>query len=216
MRLKRVGIIGDVHAEATRLEAALHFLHTAQVERILCVGDIVDGPGSVDRCCELLQQAQVEVVRGNHDRWFVHNTMRDLPQATQWEDISDASRAYITSLPATKTFETVAGRLLLCHGMGDNDMQRLTPDDYGYALEFKDELHDLIRNRDFTFVVSGHTHRRMVRRFDHLTVINAGTLYNSHEPCITIANFEAGAVQFYDFQDKMLVSSGEPIHFAGS
>jgi len=216
MLLKRVGIIGDVHAEAARLEAALHFLSAAQVESILCVGDIVDGPGSVDRCCELLHQAQVAVVRGNHDRWFVLNTMRDLPQATQLDDISETSRSFIQSLPGTLSFDTVAGRLLLCHGVGDNDMQRLTPDEYGYALEFKDELHALIRNREFAFMLGGHTHRRMVRRFDHMTVINAGTLYNGHSPCIAIADFDAGHVQFHDFRDEVPVNSGQSINLAGA
>jgi putative phosphoesterase len=214
MRLKRIGIIGDVHAEAARLEAALLFLTTAQVERILCVGDIVDGPGSVDRCCELLQQTEVAVVRGNHDRWLVQDTMRNLPEATQLVDINEEFLTFIKSLLSTQAFETVAGRLLLCHGMGDNDMQRLTPDDYGYALEFKDELHALIRNREFKFVISGHTHRRMVRRFEHLTVINAGTLYDGHSPCIAIADFNAGYVQFYDFQGNVLASGGDPIKFA--
>ena len=220
MQLKRIGIIGDVHAEAARLEAALDFLHTAQVERILCVGDIVDGPGSVDRCCELLQQAQVAVVRGNHDRWFALDTMRDLPQATQRRNISEASRIFINSLPSTLAFDTVAGRLLLCHGMDDQDMLSITPSTYAQALQFKDRVHRLLRSHEFSFVVNGHSHRRMVGRFDHLTIINAGALYDAHkhaeEPCIAIADFEAGHVQFHDFRDNMLAISGHAIEFAGS
>jgi len=30
---------------------------------------------------------------------------------------------------------TSSGRLLLCHGLGENDMQRLTPDDYGLGYK---------------------------------------------------------------------------------
>jgi putative phosphoesterase len=220
MQLRRIGIIGDVHAESTRLEAALRFLHAAQVERILCVGDIVDGPGSVDRCCELLQQAQVAVVRGNHDRWFAQGTMRDLPRATQPADISEASRTFINSLPSTQAFETAAGRLLLCHGMGDQDMLSITPDTYSQALLFKDRVHQLLRSHEFSFVINGHSHRRMVGRFDHLTLINAGALYDAHHhgdvPCIALADFKAGHVQFYEFQDGMLAGSGDPVEFAGA
>ena len=117
MSFERVGIIGDIHAEAVRLEAALHFLQKKNVECVLCVGDIVDGQGNVDRCCELLKQNNVIIVRGNHDRWFMEGSMRNLSEATQQEDISEASKNFIESLPATQSLETTAGQLLLCHGL---------------------------------------------------------------------------------------------------
>lgn len=211
MSFERVGIIGDIHAEADRLEIALHFLQNEQVECILCVGDIVDGQGSVDKCCELLQESNVVIVRGNHDRWFIEASMRNSSEATQWADVSETSHTFIKSLPTTQTIETIAGRLLLCHGLGENDMQRLTPDDYGYALQVIEELRALIHNQEYKFVVNGHTHRRMVRQFKHLTVINVGTLYDAHEPCLAIADFRAGCIQFYDFQKDYFVQSGEPI-----
>ena len=210
MSLERIGIVGDIHAETIRLEIALHFLHKKQVDCILCVGDVVDGLGNVDACCELLRQNEVLIVRGNHDRWFAERDMRDLPEATQWDDVSTASKSFIKSLPPTRTLETIAGRLLLCHGLGANDMQPLTPDDYGYALEVMEEFHTLIRNREYQFVVNGHTHRRMVRQFKYLSIINAGTLYYAHKPCIAIADFRANQVQFYDFQEQDLVQSSEP------
>jgi putative phosphoesterase len=209
MSLKRVGVIGDIHAETIRLEIALDFLHKEQVDCILCVGDIVDGRGDVDGCCGLLEESDVIVVRGNHDRWFTEKTMRDLPEATQWENVSEKSRRFIGSLPSTQTLETVTGQLLLCHGLGANDMQRLTPDDYGYALQVIEELHTLIRSRKYQFVINGHTHRRMVRQFEHLSIINAGTLYYAHDPCIAITDFRAKQVRFYDFREYDLVRSSE-------
>ncbi len=69
--LEEIGLIGDIHAEADYLEIALRFFQMAQVEKILCVGDIVDGWGNVDRCCKLLEQAEVVTVHygcNNHDR----------------------------------------------------------------------------------------------------------------------------------------------------
>lgn len=211
MRLERVGIIGDIHAENIRLEIALDFLHKAQLDRIVCVGDVVDGRGDVDTCCKLLQENHVSTVRGNHDRWFTEGSLRDLPEATQWGDLNESSKLLIKSLPSTQAFETSAGHVLLCHGLGTNDMQRLMPDDYGYALQVIDELHTLISNRQYQFVINGHTHQRMVRQFEHLVVINAGTLYHAHAPCVAIADFRAKQVQFYDFREFHLVQSGETI-----
>ncbi len=47
------------------------------LDAVLCVGDVVDGGGDADRCCALLSAAAVSTVRGNHDRWFLEDTMRD-------------------------------------------------------------------------------------------------------------------------------------------
>jgi predicted phosphodiesterase len=72
--------------------------------------------------------------------------------------------------------------LLLCHGVGDNDMIRLQPGDVGYALESNLELTALIDAGVHRLVVGGHTHRVMVRRFGGLTVVNPGTLLRSADP----------------------------------
>jgi predicted phosphodiesterase len=91
-----------------------------------------------------------------------------------------------------------ARRLLLCHGLGDDDMSRVTPDDFGYALESNDALQELLTTEQYRFVINGHTHRRMVRDFGGVTVINVGTLFRDHEPCFAVVDFERGQVEFFD------------------
>ena len=68
--LRRIGILGDIHCEDGRLAAALEFLQTQQLDLICAVGDIVDGPGDVNRTIDLLHEYQVIAVRGNHERWL--------------------------------------------------------------------------------------------------------------------------------------------------
>lgn len=221
MSFSRLGLLGDVHAEVRHLEAALHFFAASSVEAILCVGDIADGQEeggaghAVNGCCRLLQAAQVRVVRGNHDRWLLASEMRDLPDATPSQDVGEAALAFLKSLPRTQRLETVAGPLLLCHGVGENDMARLTPDDYGYALECNDELQDLLRARTYRFIVGGHTHYRMVRHFGALTFINPGTLTAKHQPCLALADFRAEQVKFHDFVGAKIQAVGQTVslHF---
>ncbi len=62
--LRRVGAIGDVHAEDDALHTALCFLQKRDVDAIVCLGDIVDGMGDSDRTCALLRDAGVVCVRG--------------------------------------------------------------------------------------------------------------------------------------------------------
>lgn len=77
-------------------------------------------------------------------------------------------------------------------------MNRLTPDDFGYALECNEALQQLIADRRYRCVINGHTHRRMVRAFDSVTIINVGTLFRDHDPCVAIVNFESRFVDFFD------------------
>jgi predicted phosphodiesterase len=204
--LRRIGAIGDIHAEDHYLQAALEFLADSDLDLIMAVGDVADGRGSVDRCCRLLRQYCVTTVSGNHERWFLAQEARDLPDATALVDVSNEARIYLSSLPKTLEYETAEGRLLLCHGLGEYDMGGVRPGDYGSALESNSALLRLMLEAKYRFVVNGHTHQRMVRTVERLTIINAGTLFHEHQPCFLIADFEDGFVQYYDLGSEGQVS----------
>lgn len=196
---RRIGLIGDIHAEDQRLERALSVLEARGVELIAATGDIGDGPGSLDRCCQLLESHRVLAVRGNHDRWLLAGTARDLPHATPPEDVADATRTMLAGLPLTAEIDTVAGRALLCHGVGSNDMARVMPGDLEYAIAANTDLQDLVRGGDYRWILNGHSHRRLIRHFAGLTLINAGTLLRHHDPCFLELDFAAGAGLAYGF-----------------
>jgi len=197
-----IALIGDVHAEDSLLHAALADAKGRGISLVLCVGDIVDGQGDVDRCCELLREHQVVTVRGNHERWLLNESMRDLPHATTRADVSAETLAYIEALPTVYPFSTRAGRALLCHGLGSNDMASVMPDDFGYSLEVNSDLHTLIADPEVDLVLNGHTHRRMVRHFTGVTIVNAGTLRREHHPGYVTIDFTSGAVSWVDLANS--------------
>jgi predicted phosphodiesterase len=201
LRIERAGLIGDVHSERTRLEGVLAHFARLSLDRILCTGDLGDGPHDardVDACCSMLQRAAVVTVSGNHDRWLQDGEMRDLPGATDRDELRPETLAYLAALPATREFESPAGRVLLCHGIGGDDMAGVQPYDHGLALENNEPLQQLLRERRHRFVISGHTHRPMVRELGELTIINAGTLLGDHNPCCSVLDLRERCVQFYD------------------
>lgn len=206
----RVGLIGDVHCQADRLECAVAFLREQAVEAILVVGDVVDGPGDVDRTIEILLREQLPCVQGNHDRWLLLNEQRTLPHATPLERVSTSARAYLAALPVTIDLPTPRGWLLLCHGLGDNDMAKVGPDDFGYAIESNSELQQLLTEGRYALVCNGHTHRAMCRQFGLLHVVNAGTLLPGAGPGLASVDLVAGAVRLFDFaaDDQTIVEAG--------
>lgn len=190
----RVGLIGDVHAEDRLLEGVLAELAAAGVETILCTGDIADGPGSVDRACALLAEHHVIAVRGNHDRWVLGDTVRNLPDAVRLSALAPRTIAYLNGLPRTYAFSSELGGVMLCHGLGKSDMSSVSADDTGYALESNFDLQSLIADPDLQIVINGHTHSAMLRHFPGVTVVNAGTIFHRHDPCYVVADFSSGEV----------------------
>ena len=84
-------------------------------------------------------------------------------------------------------------------------MGRVTPDDYGYAIEQNFELQDLIHSNRYRFVFNGHTHHRMVRSFGKMTMVNAGSLKSGQYAGFLIADFAGGFIQFYDIKKNQVV-----------
>jgi len=210
--LTHIGLIGDIHAEHERLERVLDTLEARGVERLLATGDVADGEGSVNRCCELLAARGVLAVRGNHDRWLLAGELRDLPAATSPQAVDEAARRWLETLPPTREFATAKGSLLLCHGLGANDMAKLNPDDEGYAVAFNDDLQMLLQSRTHRWVVNGHSHQHMVRHFPGVSIINAGTLKPGPAPGFFELDFEAGIIWRFELDGAGAVRSPpEPI-----
>jgi predicted phosphodiesterase len=92
-------------------------------------------------------------------------------------------------------------------------MRTLTADDYGYELQCNDELQALLVLRDIRFVINGHTHRRMVRRFEHVAVLNAGTLRRADSPCVMIVDFARQEARFHDILPDATFGAGEVLSF---
>jgi predicted phosphodiesterase len=196
--LKRVGAIGDVHAEDGLLATAAQFLDSCGLDLVVCVGDIADGKGDVNRCCDLLRQRQFPTVRGNHDRWLLEGTNRAVEDASLPEHVRPDSWRYLASLPTTLEYPTAGGELLVCHGLGEHDLASVQPKDSAEEIYHNLELWALYRCANLRLVINGHTHRRELRRFHHLTVIGVGTLHRAEAPCCAIIDIPGQTVEFYD------------------
>jgi predicted phosphodiesterase len=198
--LTRCAVIGDVHAEHGRLELALQAAASLAVDAILCTGDVVDGSGSVPRCCALLRQYNVTCVRGNHDRWLFTGLLRDLP-ATQLSELADADREFLRQLPPTRDIPTVAGLMLLCHGIGRHDLEKITSFDTDYSLSQNRFLQEVADARRYRLMVSGHTHERLTTRVGELVVVNAGAIHRVPDAGFLLLDFAANRLQWHAIYD---------------
>ena len=201
---KRIGLIGDVHAEDDRLEAAIDYLKALGVDRIICTGDIVDGKGDPEVCIKLLERNNVQVVQGNHDRWCLQDKARHIPAAHLRSDLSSDCLNYLRQLPKQIVIETIGGSLLLCHGIGNNDLRKVWPGTDRMPIERSKELDTIIATDNHRFIVNGHMHFKTIIHFESLTLINAGTITGTRWPGFTLIDFEIGIIDTFRFEDNKI------------
>ena len=208
MTIKKLGVLGDVHAEDETLLAALEFFAAVGVDRVVCVGDVLDGAGDAERCIAMLLSRDIATVRGNHERWFVESKAMELVDATPEASLSEESLAWLRSLPVMRTLPTVAGAALLCHSLGRDDFTCLFPDEAMDPCHPSRAIRGLIdAAAGCRFVLNGHTHVPMVRVVGHVVVLNAGTLSRSHDSVVMVVDFERREVAWYPCAASFVAST---------
>ena len=63
----KIGLIADIHGNLPALHAVLD--SAEGVDRWVCAGDVTGYYPNVNEVCELLQQINALVIRGNHDAY---------------------------------------------------------------------------------------------------------------------------------------------------
>lgn len=209
--LSRLGVLGDVHAEDERVASAIAWLVDQGAERVVHVGDVTDGRGSIERTLALLDAHGVLGVSGNHERWFLGGAMRQLPDAHPMDALTPEVERALRFWPPLLELSTVRGPLLLCHGVGRHDMMVLKPDTLLGFLVGEPAFEELLEAHHLAFVVAGHTHQRAVHRVGHLVWINAGTLKWDDDPVATLVDLERLEVRFGSLEDPRRVGEVEVV-----
>lgn len=194
--ITRLAVIGDVHAEDACLRVALESIRGMAVDVVACTGDVADGYGSVEACCRLLREHDVACVRGNHDRWLFSGVLRDRPKATHHERLSAEDCVFLQALPPMRVFALHGGgSLLLCHGIGDSDLERVTTLHTEYTLMQGRAMQGVL-NAGYRVMVNGHSHERLVMRLGALTIVNAGSLAHG-DPGFVVLDFATNAHEWH-------------------
>ena len=108
----RYAIISDVHANLEALTAVLEAADEAQVQRIVCLGDLVGYYADPNGVVELIRQRGIPCVRGNHDSVAAGlrgpvDFSETARRAIQWtgEHLTEQNRSYLECLPLVQDID---------------------------------------------------------------------------------------------------------------
>ena len=176
----RIAVIGDVHGNVAALDAVLAAIRAAGISRGVCTGDLVLRGAEPEACVSRVALLDWPCVRGNTDTKVALRPPRPRshPAAARvgsrsWtaHRLSDASLRYLAELPATVRLRVGRFDVLVTHGTPDSPGEVLVDADTGMA-----SLEEIATLLGADCVVTGHTHRPLVRRAGGCLFVNAGSV----------------------------------------
>jgi diadenosine tetraphosphatase ApaH/serine/threonine PP2A family protein phosphatase len=115
----RLGIFSDVHANLEALQAVLRAYQEVQIDRYVCLGDIVGYGANPNECCKLVRDLTELVVMGNHDAACCGRLRRDWFNPAARAAVEEHQRmleaghmTWLAQLP----YRVEMADMLFCHG----------------------------------------------------------------------------------------------------
>jgi putative phosphoesterase len=172
----RVAVLSDIHGNCLALEAVLADIADVGADLTVNLGDIVSGPLEPARTAEVLLEADLPTVRGNHDRTVLDDGAGRVDRFARTR-LGSSHLAWLASLPPTLT---IAGEIFLCHGTPKSDT---TPwldnwiEEQQFRLPDEASVSAAAEGVDCPVLLCGHTHiARAVRLADGRMVVNPGSV----------------------------------------
>jgi diadenosine tetraphosphatase ApaH/serine/threonine PP2A family protein phosphatase len=111
----RYALLGDIHGNTEALGVILGAIRETQVDKIICLGDIVGYGAEPVACLRMIRDLGCDVIAGNHDWAAVGKLSIDCfnayaKAAALWtrEQLDDEQKAWLANLPLTLQYEHCA------------------------------------------------------------------------------------------------------------
>jgi len=160
----KIGIVSDIHADAPALRRALE--HMPSVDAYLCPGDAVSEYRFCAETVEVLQQANVLCIQGNHEQ-VLFNGRNPAYLKKCRETFAPEALDFLATAPLSRELEFTGTKLLLVHASPWEPYDEYIYPGSTRLARFATLPHDV--------VCFGHTHVPFVHQAGTVTIINPGS-----------------------------------------
>jgi predicted phosphodiesterase len=179
--MMRVAVFSDVHGNAVAFDAVLADIGRQRVDRLVCLGDAVQGGPQPTEIVKRLRELACPVVIGNADAWLLtgEETGAEGPP-TAWQlamrawslaQLSEEDRRFVADFRPTVEIELPAGRRLLAfHGSPRSF------DDIILPLTADEEVRLFLGEHGPAILCGGHTHLQQIRHLAETFYFNPGSV----------------------------------------
>ena len=173
----RIAVISDIHSNLPALEGFFEFIKDLNIEKIVCLGDLVGYNPWPNECVELVRKNDIPAIMGNHDRVASGIEEPDhfniaARRAILWtrNSLSGDNRDWLSRLPEKLL---VNDRIILVHGSPSNPNEYIfTIDSAAYNIKYMAEQFGV------SICFFGHTHAVAVYAYvsGELTLLESSTI----------------------------------------
>lgn len=186
----KIAIISDIHANYEAIKDTLKDIKKRNVDKIMCLGDIIAKGTHPNKCIELVKKNCDVVLRGNCDRHFSskHEDITTYPEYEQKRIkynqslLSEEERKYLLNLPFSYEFYLSGSLIRLFHATPTADNKTVINLD---KIQTKYEMflpsEKTVSQNVADVVIYGHIHHPYMDRLYNKTLINVGSVGNSFD-----------------------------------
>ena len=174
----RLAIISDIHGNLHSLELVLTDLEQANVDQVVCLGDVASLGPQPREVIARLRELKIPTIMGNHDNYLLnpelteshHPWLREL-ELWCWRLLSEDDLDFLSSFQPQISFPLDQNTSITCfHGSLRSNEEFLFPDTPSETLD------EIFTGQDMKLFASGHTHVQMLRQHKGLTLLNPGSV----------------------------------------
>lgn len=186
----KIAIISDIHGNLEALKATLQDIKRRNVDKIICLGDIIAKGIHPKECIELIKEHCEIVLRGNNDRYFSteHKNIEQLSEEEQkrikWNQsmIDKEDREYLLNLPHSYEFYMSGSLVRLFHATPEvDDKAIINLDNIETKLKMFYPSKNTQTQEIADVVIYGHIHHSYMDKLYNKTIINVGSVGNSYD-----------------------------------
>jgi putative phosphoesterase len=190
----KLGIVSDIHCNAAGLRRAIDLM--GDIDELICLGDSIWEYRFSNEVAQILRERGAHTILGNHEEGFLGPLGE---RARAREDIDPALLDWLAARPHRIELERAGKRLLLVHS---------TPwEPRGAYIHPGDTLLARFAEAEADFVLYGHTHRQVVKRFGDVLVVNPGSAgdardhHNGRQLSCAVLDTASQEVRIIDYPD---------------
>lgn len=191
----RIAIIADIHGNLEALKSVLTDINQNNVDKIICLGDIVGKGVNSCSCVELVRSHCDIVLMGNNDEKISKDLKTYAGNKIAYDSVkfnksllTDADINYLKTLPFSEEFYLSGNLVRLFHATPDDNLKFVR--DYETDLNEKYKMFlgsDKTKSKDVADIaIFGHLHYQFMQKIFNRTLIGTGSVGNS--VCATLVD----------------------------
>ena len=162
----RIAVFSDIHGNLPALESILKDIKTNNINRVICLGDVIGIGPEPKACLDLIMKNNIEMVLGNHELYYIRGTKIDHTISNQelehfkwiWSCLSNEHYNYLRQKPLSITMEVKGHKFLFQHFLINKDKVDDYPF-YGFTVLKEATINTLVDELNSDYIFIGHEHR---------------------------------------------------------